>query len=327
MKAYQSKKYGKPSRLRLIDVSKPSLKDDVVLVRIIATSINSADAELLKGNILIRLGSPFRVPHKILGSDISGVVEAVGKSVTKWKKGDAVYADTSLAHFGGFAEYVAVSEDVLRIKPKNLSFIEAGAIPSAAVLAYQGLHHLDLTSKAVLINGAGGGMGTYAIQIAKAFHADVTAVDNHYKLKAMLDLGADHVMDYEKEDFTECGKRFDVILDCYGTRNMKKIKKALRPDGTYILVGGKPLTIIQAFLASRKKKKPTISVLIAKYNHQDYLSEIENFFTQALLRPIISKVYAFSDLKEAFEAYQQNQFVGKIVISTESKYVSETLLK
>lgn len=314
MKAYISKKYGSPDHLIETTVTTPIPKDNEVLVKVIATSINSADAELLKGIFLIRLGSPFRVPHKILGSDVSGIVEAVGEAVKKFKIGDHVYADTSMAKFGSFAEYVCVSEDVLRIIPKNISLMEAGAIPSAAVLAYQGLHDLDLDSKKVLINGAGGGMGTFAIQIAKAYHAEVTAVDNKHKINKLLELGADYALDYQKVDFTEQGITYDIILDCYGTRNMKKIKKSLKEDGKYILVGGKTKTILQAFLASRKKQKPIISVLMAKYNNQEYLDAIEELIQQKKVRPIIDDVYKFSNLVEAFHEYNKNTFFGKIVI-------------
>ena len=322
MKAFVSDKYGSYEVLKKIEILKPTPKKGEVLVKVLVTTINSADVELLKGNFLIRLGSPFKPAHKVLGSDISGIVEMVGPEVEDFVIDDLVYADTSDVKFGGFAEYICVSQQDLRKKPKSLSILNAGAIPSAAVLAYQGIKDMKLNANdKVLINGAGGGMGTFAIQIAKAYGTEVTGVDNKYKQEKMLSLGADYVLDYELDDFTEQNIKYDAVLDCYATRKMKKIKKVLREDSCYVLVGGKVRIILQAFLESRRKNT-AVSVLLAKYNNKEYLNHIQDLINDDKLYPVIDKIYKFSELKKAFAYYRDNKFFGKIAIVNDEYYES-----
>ncbi len=318
MKAFVCKKYGSPNVLKEVELPKPTPKTDQILVKLITTSINSADMEILKGHPLIRLSSPFKPPNRILGSDISGVIESIGPDVTDFRVNDYVYGDTSESNFGAFAEYVCISQTALRMKPESISSIDAGVIPSAAVLAYQGLSGLEINSShKILINGAGGGLGTFALQIAKAYGAEVTGVDNKYKLEKMKELGANHVIDYETTDFAEQGIKYDLILDCNGKRKMKIIRKSLKSDGHYVLVGGKVKTIFATLLGSRKKSKQKISILFAKYNNKEYLKKIQLLIEEGKVHPIIDKVYNLSDLKNACLYYQKGEFFGKILLKND----------
>lgn len=315
MKSFVCERYGLPDVLKEKEVVKPIPKGDQVLVKIVATSINSADIELLKGHPLIRIGSPFRPSNKVLGSDVSGIIESIGPDVSKFKTNDEVYADTSAYKFGAFAEYVCVSQEALREKPSNLTFIEAAAIPSAAVLAYQALDGINLDeSYKVLINGAGGGLGTYAIQIAKSFGAEVTGVDNSFKQEKMKELGANFVIDYKKVDFANRGILYDVIVDCHGARSIRKIKKSLKKSGYYVLVGGKIRTIFATLIASKRKSTQKISVLFAKYNDKEYLEGIQKLIKTGRLHPVIDKVYNLSELKDACYYYLKGEFFGKIIL-------------
>ena len=235
MKAIVYTKYGSPDVLQLKEVEKPAPKENEVLVKVQAASVNAADWHLLTADIfLVRLNAGLLKPkNTILGCDIAGRVEAVGRDVTQFKPGDKVFGDVFGHNYGGFAEYVTAPESDLALKPANLSFEEAAAVPLAAKTALQGLRDLGQiqAGQKVLINGASGGVGTFAVQIAKSFGAEVTAVCSTRNLDMAHTLGADHVIDYTKEDFTQNGQRYDLILAANGYHPISDYKRALSPKG------------------------------------------------------------------------------------------------
>ena len=241
MKAMVYGKYCSPAVLRLEEVQKPAPDDDEVLIRVHASSVNSWDWDLVRGRpYLARIGA-FRKPrYKILGADIAGRVEAVGRGVRRFQAGDEVFGDISGCGWGGFAEYVCARADVLALKPPSMTFEEAASLPQAGLLALQGLRTYGepLPGQRVLINGAGGGVGTFGIQVAKSLGAEVTGVDIAEKFDVMRSVGADHVIDYMREDFTRGGQRYDLILDVTAQRSMFDYRRALTPRGVYVGVGG-----------------------------------------------------------------------------------------
>jgi len=254
MKATVLSKYGSPDFLELQEVAKPAPGDGEVLINIHAASINSWDREMLMGSpfanrIMAGLSKPTKIP--IQGCDIAGVVEAAGKNVTRFQPGDAVYGDLSGCGFGGFGENVCARENALVVKPDSMTFEQAAAIPQAALLALQGLRdkgQLQPRQK-VLINGAGGGAGSFAVQIAKAYGAEVTGVDSAEKLDAMRATGADHVMDYTREDYTKAGKTYDLILDFALHPSIFDCLPALTSKGNYLVVGDATARILHTLLA------------------------------------------------------------------------------
>ena len=239
MKAIVYKRYGSPGVLKLREVDKPEPHANDVLVRVYATSLNAADVDQLRGTPFIRLGAPLKPKYRILGSDITGRVESIGGNVSRFQPGDEVYADLTDFGFGAFAEFVAVPENALALKPANLTFEEAAAVPSAGGVALLNLcikRKIQPGQKA-LINGAGGGMGTFAVQIAKYFGAEVTGVDKAGKIDMLRTIGAEHVIDYKREDFTKSGQLYDLILDLAAHRSIRDYKRALTPDGVFVFVG------------------------------------------------------------------------------------------
>ncbi|MGZ8517419.1 MAG: NAD(P)-dependent alcohol dehydrogenase, partial [Chitinophagaceae bacterium] len=262
MKAIIYTKYGGPEVLQVNEIEKPCPKDDEVLVKVHAVSINDWDWGLLQGDFINRLLNGFLKPkRKILGSDIAGRIEAVGKNIKQLKPGDEVYGDLS-GRWGGFAEYVCAPENALALKPATMSFEEAAAIPQAAMLAIQGL--LDKgqikAGQKLLINGAGGGVGTFAIQIAKLYNAEVTGVDSQPKLDMLRSMGFDHVIDYTREDFTKNGQRYDLVLDVKTNRSIFDYTRALVRNGVYVTVGGSLGRLLQCLLLG-----PWISMTRKKY--------------------------------------------------------------
>ncbi|MEO5953973.1 MAG: NAD(P)-dependent alcohol dehydrogenase, partial [Chloroflexia bacterium] len=240
MKAIVYTEYGSPDLLQLKEIEKPTPKDDQVLVKLHAVSLNRSDWEGLIGKPLYaRIGGLRKPGRQILGSDIAGRIETVGSAVTRFKPGDEVYADIMWT-MGGFAEYVCVREKDLALKPPGMTFEQVAAIPQAAVIALQGIRDKGKVQPGqhVLINGAGGGGGTFAMQLAKLYGAEVTGVDNTEKLGFMRSIGADHVIDYTREDFTRNGKQYDLILDLIAYRSIFDYKRALKPNGSYYAVGG-----------------------------------------------------------------------------------------
>jgi len=236
MKAIVCTKYGSPDVLQLKEVAKPFPKDDEVLVKVLATSLNAADFETLRGMWSARFGGPLRPMYKILGTDLAGRVEAVGRNIKQFQPGDEVWGDLSFPYgFGTFAEYVCVSENALALKPASMTFEEASTYPQAAIIPLQSLRDRGKIQpgQKVLINGAGGGVGTFAVQIAKSFGAEVTGVDSAMKLEMMRSIGADHVIDYTQEDYTKNGQHYDLILDVKVYRSIFDYKRALRPRGLF----------------------------------------------------------------------------------------------
>ena len=322
MKAIVYHKYGPPDVLELEEVEKPTPKDNEVLVKVHAASVNSWDWDLLIGTLQGRLGA-FRKPkYKILGADIAGKVEAVGSNVMQFQVGDEVFGDISgfrAGDWGGFAEFVCARENVLALKPASMTFEEAAAIPQAGVLALQGLRDKRQIQpgQKVLINGAGGGVGTFAVQMAKLYGAEVTGVDSTMKLDILHSIGADHVIDYTQEDFTKNGKHYDFILAVVGNRSVFDYKRALSPEGIYVMVGGSTGLIFQllflgSWISMTERKKMTI--LAHKPNKKDLIVMTELFEAGKVL-PIIDRSYPLSEVPEALHYFGEGHAQGKIVIT------------
>jgi NADPH:quinone reductase-like Zn-dependent oxidoreductase len=325
MKAVAFTQYGPPDGLELKEVQKPTPKDDELLIRVHASSINSWDWELLHGipfinRLMFGLLKPKR-GKQILGADIAGTVEVVGRHVTRFQPGDEVFGDLWNS-WGGFAEYACAHETALEPKPVNSTFEEAAAVPQAGVLALQGLRKAGelQPGQKVLINGAGGGVGTFATQLAKLSGVEVTGVDAAHKLDVVRSVGADHVIDYTQEDFTKTGKRYDLIIDCQGFRSMFDNRRALRPEGTYAMVGGSLPRVCQLWLLSL-----TASItsedrrlrLVAEGPNKG-LANLKELIAAGKLIPIIDRTYPFNEVPEALRYFGQGRHKGKIVIAMEN---------
>jgi NADPH:quinone reductase-like Zn-dependent oxidoreductase len=333
MKAIACTKYGSPDVLQYIDVAKPSPRGNEVLVKVHATSLNAADFETLRGVFIVRMVAPRKPLHKILGSDIAGRVEAVGVNVKDFQPGDEIWCDLNEYGFGAFAEYVCVPEKALRLKPASMTFEEAAAYPQAAVLALQNLRGIGSSmslsvpvegqlqpGKKVLINGAGGGVGTFAVQIAKYFGAEVTGVDSTKKLDMLRSIGADHVIDYTQEDFTKSGQRYDLILDPVAYRSIFTYKRALSPNGIFVYIGGSTAAIFQALLLGpliSKNRTKKLGVVMQKPNRKEDLDFLEELFEAGKVVPVIDRRYPLSDLPEALRYLEDGQALGKVVITME----------
>ena len=324
MKATVYDRYGLPDVLQFKEVNKPVIKDDEVLVRVCASSVNSWDWDLLKGSpYIVRLGGLTNPKFKILGADIAGVVEAVGKNATQFKPGDEVFGDLSAGNWGGFAEYVNAAEKALALKSSSMTFAEAAATPQAGVLALQALNYngaIKLGQK-ILINGAGGGVGTFAIQMAKTFGAEVTAIDSSEKLKLLRSLGADHVIDYTEVDFTKTGECYDLILDVFAYRSIADYKRALNPKGVCVFIGGimskvLPAIFFGSLIDLRSGKK--IAVLMHKPNPAD-LATINNLFESGKVKPIIDRCYTADKVADALTYFGTAKMQGKVVITFDKK--------
>lgn len=318
MKAIIYTEYGGPEVLRLSEVEKPFPKDDEVLIRVYAASINDWDWGLLQGDFINRLMYGFQRPKKqILGSDIAGQIEAVGKSVTRFKTGDDVYGDLS-GRWGGFAEYVSVPEKSLALKPASMTFEEAAAIPQAAMLAVQGL--IDRGNirqgQKILINGAGGGVGTFALQIAKQYGVEVTGVDRTGKMDMLRSIGFDHVIDYTREDFTKSGRRYDLILDVKTNRSVFDYVRSLNHNGVYVTVGGSTTGLLQALLLgpiiSMISNKHFRIVMLKPNKDLDYMNEL---FESGKIRSVIDGPYRLDEIADAFRIFGKGEHKGKIVIT------------
>jgi NADPH:quinone reductase-like Zn-dependent oxidoreductase len=319
MKAIVYHEYGSPDVLKLEEVQKPTPADNEVLVKVHAVSVNLSDWEGLRGKPLYaRIGGLFKPRDKILGSDIAGTVEAVGKDVKEFKPGDEVFG-LMLNYGGGFAEYACKPEKALALKPAGMTFEEAAAIPQAAFIALQGIRekgHVQSGQK-VLINGAGGGTGTFAIQLAKLAGAEVTGVDNAEKLELMQSLGADHVIDYTKEDFTKNGQQYDLILDVIAHRSVFAYKRALGPNGSCFVVGGSLATFFQILLLGpwiRRNTGKNIKLLVVQTESKDlvYMTEL---IEAGKVKLVIDKRYPLSETAEAVRYLGEGHAKGKVVIT------------
>jgi NADPH:quinone reductase-like Zn-dependent oxidoreductase len=321
MKAIIHTKYGSPDVLQIAEVEKPTPKDDEVLIKIHAASVNAYDWHFLTADIfLIRImgGGLLKPKYTRLGADIAGRVEAVGKNVKQFQPGDEVFG---MIH-GGFAEYACAPENALVLKPSNLSFEAAAAVPMAAVTALQGLRDTGQIQpgQKVLINGASGGVGTFAVQIAKSFGAEVTAVCSTRNLDQARSLGADHVIDYTKEDFTQNGQQYDLILAANGYRSLSAYKRALTPKGIYVMAGGSMAQIFQAMLMGSwmsetgGKKMGGVS---AKRSQKD-LVIIKELLEAGKVVPVIDRRYPLSEAAEALRYLGAGHARGKVVITVEN---------
>ena len=322
MKAVVRHVYGPPEVLELAELNKPVPGEGEVLIRVRAASLNASDWEILRGKPLYgRIWGFFTPKIRILGSDVAGTVEAVGSNVTRFGPGDAVYGDI-MERWGGFAEWVCAPETMLRPKPEFISFEQAAAMPQSGAIALQGLRDKGQVQagQKVLINGAGGSGGTFAIQIAKALGAEVTAVDSAQKAELMRSLGADHVIDYAREDFTRNHKRYDLILDLVGKHSFFDFKRALAPTGRYLVVGGAVSLILRVVflgalvsLLTRKK----MGLLMVKVNQG--LGVLEDYFRSGAVVPAIDRTYTLSETPEALRCLGEGRAKGKLVIAMGSE--------
>ena len=318
MKAFTRSKYGSTDMLQLDEVEKPVPRENEVLVKVFAVSINVDDLEHLRGTIAVRLASPLKPKYKILGSDIAGKVESVGKNVKQFKPGDEVFGDLTEYGFGGFAEYVCVPEDALLLKPQMMSFEDASTITSRVAIAMRYLRakRQIRAGDKVLINGAGGGVGTFAIQIAKHYGAEVTGVDSAEKLGMLCSIGADHVIDYLQEDFTKNGLKYDKIIDVAGCHSILDYKRALSPEGIYLIVGGPRSSILQALILG-----PLVSLwgnkklgIPFEVNKKEDLVFVKELVEASKVKPVIDRVYPFVEVPKALRYLEEGHHKGKIVI-------------
>ena len=321
MKAAVYTEYGPADVLQFKEVAKPTPKENEVLVKVHAASINYVDWQVLTGeSFFLRLttGGLRKPKHQILGDDLAGRVEAVGVNVRQFQPGDEVFG---ICNTGAFAEYRCIAEDKgwLGLKPDKLSFEEAAAIPSAAITALQGLRNKGQiqSGQKVLINGASGGVGTFAVQIAKSLGAEVTAVCSTSKLDMVRALGADHVIDYTREDFTKSGQRYDLILAIGGNYSLSDYRRALSPEGVYVCAGGSLAQYMQAALlgpltsmVSSKK----MGAMFSNPNQKDFDFLIELFETGKVV-PVIDRCYPLSEVPEALRYYGEGHTRGKVVIT------------
>jgi NADPH:quinone reductase-like Zn-dependent oxidoreductase len=319
MKAAVHAKYGSQDALQLKEVEKPIPKDNGVLVKVYASSINKADLYLLRHPFFVSLvgGRLLKPKREILGTDIAGRVEAVGRNVKQFKPGDEVFGGAP----GGFAEYVCAREDLLVLKPTNVTFEKAAAVPVAAITALQGLRkgHVQPGQK-VLINGASGGVGTFAVQIAKSFGAEVTAVCSTKNLDNARSIGADHVIDYSQEDFTKSRQRYDLIIAANGYHWILGYRRALSPKGICVTTGGFMAQIFQAILLgpliSLIGSKKVGSMGFARLNQKD-LVLLKELLETGKLVPVIDRCYPLSEVAEAFRYFEEGHAKGKVVITVE----------
>ncbi len=329
MRAIVYARYGPPDVLQLKEVEKPIPKDDEVLVEVHAASVNAADWHLLTADVfLVRLMGRglLRPRNKILGADIAGRVEAVGRNAKQFKPGDEVFGDIFQSGGGGFAEYACACEDALALKPASLTFEEAAAVPLAAVTALQGLREKGKIQpgQKVLINGASGGVGMFAVQIAKSFGTEVTAVCSTRNLDMLRSIGADHVIDYTKEDFTKSRQRYDLILAANGYHPILDYRRALSPKGIYVMSGGSGAQMFQALLLG-----PWISMigskkmgaLSAKANPKD-LAFVKQLLEAGKVKPVIDRRYPLSEVPDALRYLGEGHARGKVVITMEHRNIT-----
>jgi NADPH:quinone reductase-like Zn-dependent oxidoreductase len=320
MKAIVYTKYGPTNVLRLKEVEKPTPKDNEVLVKIYATTVTPGDVIVVKGEPFpVRFWSGLLEPkHKIPGKEMAGRVEAIGRDVTQFKPGDEVFGDLTVCGLGAFAEYVSVPENAIALKPANLTFEEAAAVPESALVALQGLRDKGKIQpgQKVLINGTSGGVGSFAVQIAKSFAAEVTAVCSTRNVDMARSLGADHIIDYTKEDFTQNGKHYDLILAANGYHPISDYKRALSPEGIFVATGGSMAQTFEAML-----RGPIISMtgskkmgnMLVKPNKDDLIF-MKDLIEAGKVVPTIDRRWPLSEFAEAFHYLEEGHAQGEVVI-------------
>lgn len=341
MKAIVYRRYGSPDVLQCEEIEKPVPEDDQVLIKVRAASVNPADCGEVKGvpyifRVVLGLREPEATRPGRVGIDVAGQIEAVGRKVTQFTAGEEVFGVcVSNPHASGvkvwvheqgaFAEYVCASEATLVLKPKNATSKQAAAAPIAGLTALQGLRDKGQihSGQRVLIHGAGGGVGTFAVQIAKSFGAEVTGVSRTGKVGLIRSLGADHVIDYTQEDFTKSGQRYDLIFDCYANRPLSACRRVLNPGGRYVAVGGPTkgggiglvARLIQMVVLSRLTSQKLLTFL-ARPNKED-LTIIGELIATGKIRPTIDRCYGLSEVPEAIRYLETGEVRGKIVITLE----------
>jgi NADPH:quinone reductase-like Zn-dependent oxidoreductase len=323
MKAIVYCDYGSPDVLKLEDVEKPTPGDDQVLIRVRAASVNPLDWHVMRGApYVVRVQAGLRKPKVIrLGIDFAGTVEAVGENVKRFKPGDDVFGGTT----GAFAEYVAVREDrAVVVKPPNLTFEQAASVPIAAVTALQALRNRGKVQpgQKVLINGASGGVGTFAVQIAKSFGAEVTGVCSTRNVEMVRSIGADHVIDYTKEDFTKSGQRYDLMLDNVGNHSLSECRSVLNPQGKYVMIGGEsgrwldPLPRMVAARVMSRFVSQEMGMMLAHVSKED-LTILGDLMQSGKVTPVIDRRYQLSEVPAAIRYLEQGHARGKVVITLE----------
>jgi NADPH:quinone reductase-like Zn-dependent oxidoreductase len=333
MKAIVQDRYGPPDVLQLTDIDVPVPADNELLVRVHAASVNARDWHIMRGDpYLARLVAPTwgstGPKGKIRGSDFAGRVEAVGRRVARFRPGDEVYGDLREAD-GAFAEYLCVPEDFAESKPADLSFEQAAAVPLAASTALVGLHEVGAVRPGhrVLVNGASGGVGTFAVQIAKWLGADVTGVCSTRNIGLVQSLGADHVLDYTSEDFTRTGQRYDVVFDLVANRSLTELRRALTPTGTVVLSGGGvsangrprivgPMALaIRGLMLSRLARRHWVRAFTSIPPSKDHLATLRDLIESGKVAPIIDRAYPLSAVPDALRYVEVEHARAKVVIS------------
>lgn len=328
MKAWVYDRYGTPDNLTLAEVAVPTPREDEVLVRVHSTSLNGSDSEALRGYPgYARLGGLGKPRNGILGSDIAGRVESVGAKVTRFRPGDAVFGD-NLSRLGGLGELARAQERSLALKPEGLSFEEAAALPQGSVIALQGMRDKGKVApgQKVLVNGAGGSAGAFAVQLGKLYGAEVTAVDSAAKAEFLRSLGADHVLDYTREDFSLTGVRHDLILEVFARRPASAYLRALRRGGTCWFVGGtvrRTLWLVLVGLLARPFTGRSIRLLIVRPSTDDLL-EVARLCLEGRITPAIGSVLPFGDVPEAFRLLVEGRALGKVVVRVAASHRSDT---
>jgi len=315
MKAFMYQRYGPPQSLRMAEVAKPWPKADEVLIKVRAASVNAADWHVVRGKPLFSRATLglLRPKHQILGGDIAGEVEAVGSGVTRFKPGNEIYANLLDHGFGGFAEFVSVPVDVMALKPSNLSFEDAAAVPMAAVTALQGLdHHGEIRpEQKILINGATGGVGSFAVQIAKSYGPEVTGVTSTRNIELVRSLGADHVLDYTTTDFVQNGRRYDLILDTVGNRSLSDLRRGLAIGGKAAVTG---FTSLGNLLAVSLRGGKDVAQVQAHVSAED-LEVLSELILAGKVRPYIDRRYKFAEVPAAIAYVEEGHARGKVVVS------------
>jgi NADPH:quinone reductase-like Zn-dependent oxidoreductase len=315
VQAFIYERYGPPQTLRMTEVDTPVATADQVLVKVLAASVNAADWHLLRGKPLFSRATLglLRPKHQVLGVDIAGRVEAVGADVTRFQPGDQVYANLLDHGYGGFADYVAAPVEAVALKPASLSFEEAAAVPMAATTALQGLrHHGELQpGRQVLVNGASGGVGSFAVQLAAAAGAEVTAVTSTPNLELVRSLGAAQVVDYTSTDFVRSGRRYDRILDTVGNRSVRDLKRALAPGGKAAVTG---FTSVRRLLEVSLRGGKQVAQVQAHVTSSD-LELLSELIEAGKVRPRIDRRYAFADLPAAIAYLEQGHARAKVVVA------------
>jgi NADPH:quinone reductase-like Zn-dependent oxidoreductase len=315
MKAYVWEKYGPPETLRIAEVAKPAPSADEVLVKVLGMAVNPADWHSVRGRpwfSRFTLGL-VRPKYRIAGGDIAGQVEAVGDGVSRFKIGDEVYANLLEHGYGGFAEYVAVPVGVMSLKPANLTHEEAAAVPTAAGTALQGLrHHGEIQAgQQVLINGASGGVGSFAVQIAKSYGAEITGVTSTRNIELVRSLGADHVIDYTATDFADGARRYDLILDTIGNRSVPDLRRALAEGGKAAVIG---FTRVAKLLTVVLRGGKNVAQVTAHITSKD-LELLSELIVAGKVRPQIDRRYPFAEIPQAIAYLEQGHARGKVVVS------------